>query len=50
MIFSPASISTALAMAYGGASTTTATEMATTLYFSLPPERRTLLSTPWISR
>jgi serpin B len=39
LIFSPASISTALAMAYAGASTTTATEMATTLHFTLPPAR-----------
>jgi len=39
IVFSPASISIALAMAYGGASTTTAAEMATTLHFTLPPDR-----------
>jgi serpin B len=39
LIFSPASISIALAMAYGGASTTTATEIAKTLHFTLSPER-----------
>jgi serpin B len=39
LVFSPASISLALAMAYGGARGTTATQMATTLHFSLPTER-----------
>src|SRR5450432_1185813 len=39
LVFSPASISIALAMTYGGAAGTTATQMATTLHFSLPPER-----------
>jgi serpin B len=39
LIFSPASISIALAMTYGGAATTTASEIATTMHFSLPPER-----------
>jgi serpin B len=37
LFFSPESISTALAMAYAGASGTTATEMAATLHFTLPP-------------
>jgi serpin B len=36
---SPASLSIALAMAYGGARGTTADQMATTLHFSLPPSR-----------
>jgi serpin B len=39
LVFSPASISIALAMAYAGAATTTAAEMAATLHFSLPPAR-----------
>ena len=37
LIFSPASISIALAMTYAGAAGATATEMAQTLHFSLPP-------------
>jgi len=37
LVFSPASISIALAMTYAGAATTTASEMAQTLHFSLPP-------------
>jgi serpin B len=39
LVFSPASISIALAMAYAGAAGTTASEMATALHFGLPPER-----------
>jgi serpin B len=39
LVFSPASISIALAMTYAGAAGTTASEMATALHFSLPPER-----------
>ncbi|MBN2573730.1 MAG: serpin family protein [Deltaproteobacteria bacterium] len=39
LIFSPASISIALAMTYAGAAGTTASEMAKALHFSLPPER-----------
>ena len=39
LVFSPASISLALAMTYGGANGDTATQMATTLHFSLPPAR-----------
>jgi serpin B len=39
LFFSPESISTALAMAYAGARGDTATEMAKTLHFTLPPER-----------
>jgi serpin B len=39
LAFSPASISLALAMAYGGAGGATATQMATTLHFSLPTDR-----------
>jgi serpin B len=39
LAFSPASISIALAMVYGGARGATATEMVATLRFSLPPER-----------
>jgi serpin B len=38
-IFSPASISTALAMLYAGAAGNTAAQMASTLHFTLPPER-----------
>jgi len=37
LVFSPASISIALAMTYAGAAGTTATEMAQALHFSLPP-------------
>jgi serpin B len=39
LVFSPASISIALAMTYAGAAGTTASEMAQTLHFSLPPEK-----------
>ncbi len=39
LIFSPASISIALAMLYNGASTTTATEIAAALRFTLPVDR-----------
>jgi serpin B len=39
IVFSPASISIALAMTYAGAAGTTAAEMAQTLHFTLPPER-----------
>ncbi len=39
LFFSPASISTAFAMAYAGAHGTTAQEMATALHFTLPPEQ-----------
>ncbi|HXR40180.1 MAG TPA: serpin family protein [Terracidiphilus sp.] len=39
LFFSPASISTAFAMAYAGASGSTAAEMAATLHFTLPPNR-----------
>jgi serine protease inhibitor len=39
LFFSPESISTALAMAYGGARGETASEMAKTLHFTLPPEQ-----------
>jgi serine protease inhibitor len=39
LFFSPESISTALAMAYAGARGDTATQMAKTLHFTLPPER-----------
>ena len=38
-IFSQTSISLALAMLYGGAANNTAAQMATTLHFTLPPER-----------
>jgi serpin B len=37
LVFSPASISIALAMTCAGAATTTATEMASALHFTLPP-------------
>ena len=39
LFFSPDSISTALAMTYAGAHGDTATEMAKTLHFTLPPQR-----------
>jgi serpin B len=39
LVFSQTSISTALAMLYAGAGTTTATQMADTLHFSLPAPR-----------
>jgi serine protease inhibitor len=39
LFFSPESISTALAMAYAGARGSTASEMAATLHFTLPPDR-----------
>jgi serpin B len=39
LFFSPASISSAFAMAYAGAHGGTATEMASTLRFTLPPDR-----------
>jgi serpin B len=39
LVFSPASISIALAMTYAGAATTTASEIASTLHFTLPPAR-----------
>jgi serpin B len=39
LFFSPASISTAFAMAYAGASGSTARQMAATLHFTLPPDR-----------
>jgi serpin B len=39
LFFSPASLSTALAMTYAGARGETATEMAHTLCFTLPPEK-----------
>jgi serpin B len=39
LFFSPESISTAFAMAYAGARGTTASEMAATLHFTLPPDR-----------
>jgi serpin B len=39
LFFSPESISTALAMTYAGARSDTATEMAKTLHFALPPDR-----------
>ena len=37
LVFSPASISIALAMTYAGAAGTTASEMASALHFTLPP-------------
>jgi serpin B len=39
LFFSPESISTALAMAYAGARDNTASQMAKTLHFTLPPEQ-----------
>jgi serpin B len=39
LFFSPESISTAFAMAYAGARGATASEMANTLHFTVPPER-----------
>jgi len=39
LVFSPASISIALAMTYAGAAGTTATEMAAAMHYTLPPER-----------
>jgi serpin B len=39
LVFSPASISIALAMTYAGAAGPTASEMASAMHFSLPPER-----------
>ena len=39
LFFSPESISTALAMTYGGARGETASEIAKTLHFTLPPDR-----------
>jgi serpin B len=39
IVFSPASISIALAMAYAGAAGTTASEMAAALHYTLPPAR-----------
>jgi serpin B len=39
LVFSPASVSIALAMAYAGAADTTASEMAQALHFTLPAER-----------
>ena len=39
LFFSPASISTALAMAYAGAGGQTASQMAAALHFTLPPDR-----------
>jgi serpin B len=39
LFFSPASISTAFAVAYAGAHGQTATEMAAALHFKLPPDR-----------
>jgi serpin B len=39
LFFSPESISTAFAMAYAGARGSTASAMAATLHFALPPER-----------
>jgi len=39
LFFSPESISTAFAMAYAGARGSTASEMATALHFTLPPDK-----------
>jgi serpin B len=39
LFFSPASVSTAFGMAYAGASGSTATEIASVLHFTLPPEK-----------
>lgn len=39
LFFSPESISTAFAMVYAGARGTTASQMATTLHFTLPPDK-----------
>jgi serpin B len=39
LVFSPASVSIALSMAYAGAAGTTASEMASALHFTLPAER-----------
>jgi serpin B len=39
LVFSPSSISIALSMTYAGAAGTTATEMASAMHFTLPPER-----------
>ncbi len=39
LVFSPASISIALAMVYAGAAGSTASEMAATMHYTLPPER-----------
>ena len=39
LFFSPASISSTFAMAYAGARGATASEMASTLHFTLPPDR-----------
>jgi serpin B len=39
LVFSPFSISIALAMTYGGAAGETATQIASTLHFELPPDR-----------
>ena len=39
LVYAPASISIALAMLYGGAAGTTATEIAQAMHFGLPPER-----------
>jgi serpin B len=39
LVFSPASVSIALAILYNGAATATATQIATALRFTLPPDR-----------
>jgi serpin B len=39
LVFSPASISIALAMVYAGAAGNTASEIAATMHYTLPPER-----------